>query len=173
MPRWLRVCVFLLLAAPLLIQAAGPSRVFEPRDLFSLEVAADPQITLEGSMVAYVRRSADIMTDRMRPTIWVVNSRTAEQMPVAAGPGAHSHPRWSPDGRRLAYASTAEGGAAQLFVRWMESGEAVRITGLPDTPTSVLMSHAPSPLPRDGAQPSASAGSDATSRTPRRCTASK
>ena len=61
-------------------------------------------------------------------------------MPLAAGPGAHSQPRWSPDGRRLAYISTAEGGAAQLFVRWMGSGESVRITGLPDTPSSVAWS---------------------------------
>jgi dipeptidyl aminopeptidase/acylaminoacyl peptidase len=141
MTRWLRVCPFLLLlAAPILAQPERPSRVFEPRDLFSLEVAADPQISPDGSMVAYVRHSGDIMSDRMRRTIWLANSRTAEAMPLAAGPGAHSQPRWSPDGKRLAYVSTAEGGAAQLFVRWMESGEAVRITGLPQAPTSMAWS---------------------------------
>ena len=56
-------------------------------------------------------------------------------MPLAAGTGAHSQPRWSPDGDRLAYISTAEGGQPQLFVRWMASGEAVRITGLPNAPS--------------------------------------
>jgi Tol biopolymer transport system component len=80
------------------------------------------------------------MTDRMRPSIWLVDTRSGEQMPLAAGPGAHSSPRWSPDGKRLAFISTAEGGAAQLFVRWMASGEAVRITGLPDAPGSVAWS---------------------------------
>ncbi|MFN3389616.1 MAG: S9 family peptidase [Allosphingosinicella sp.] len=115
----------------------APSPLLEGRDLFSLEVAADPQISPDGSKIAYVRRSGDIMTDRMRPSIWLVDTRTGEQMPIAAGPGAHSQPRWSPDGRRLAYISTAEGGAAQLFVRWMESGEAVRITGLPDSPSAI------------------------------------
>ena len=35
-------------------------------------------------------------------------------------------PRWSPDGKRLAYVSTAEGGAPQLYVRWMDSGESAR-----------------------------------------------
>ena len=61
-------------------------------------------------------------------------------MPLAAGAGAHSQPRWSPDGDRLAYISTAEGGRPQLFVRWMASGEAVRITGLPDAPSSIAWS---------------------------------
>ncbi|HEX8622945.1 MAG TPA: S9 family peptidase [Allosphingosinicella sp.] len=131
--------VLLLLAAPA-AAADGPSPILEARDLFSLEAASDPQISPDGTKIAYVRRSGDIMTDRMRPTIWLVDSRSGEQVPLAAGPGAHSQPRWSPDGRRLAYISTAEGGAAQLFVRWMGSGESVRITGLPDTPSSIAWS---------------------------------
>ncbi|MEA3064852.1 MAG: hypothetical protein QOJ27_1298, partial [Sphingomonadales bacterium] len=131
--------LLLLFAAPA-AAAEGPSRTFEARDLFSLEAASDPQISPDGSKIAYVRRSGDIMIDRMRPTIWLVDTRSGEQVPLAAGPGSHSQPRWSPDGRRLAYISTAEGGSAQLFVRWMGSGEAVRITGLPDTPSSIAWS---------------------------------
>ena len=131
--------VLLLFAAPA-VAAEGPSRIFEARDLFSLEAASDPQISPDGSKIAYVRRSGDVMSDRMRPTIWLVDTRSGEQVPLAAGPGAHSQPRWSPDGRRLAFISTAEGGAAQLFVRWMGSGESVRITGLPDTPSSIAWS---------------------------------
>ncbi|HYI41752.1 MAG TPA: S9 family peptidase [Allosphingosinicella sp.] len=133
------LAILLLSAAPAAAQE-GPSRIFEARDLFSLEVASDPQISPEGSKIAYVRRSGDIMTDRMRPSIWLIDTRTGEQAPLAAGPGAHSQPRWSPDGKRLAYVSSAEGGAAQVFVRWLTSGESVRITGLPDSPTSLAWS---------------------------------
>ncbi|HET9639412.1 MAG TPA: S9 family peptidase [Allosphingosinicella sp.] len=131
--------VLLLVAAPAAAQE-GPSRILEARDLFSLEAASDPQISPDGSKIAYVRRSGDIMTDRMRPSIWLIDTRSGEQAPLAAGPGAHSQPRWSPDGKRLAYISTGEGGAAQLFVRWLASGESVRITGLPDSPTSLAWS---------------------------------
>jgi dipeptidyl aminopeptidase/acylaminoacyl peptidase len=133
------IAILLLSAAPAVAQE-GPSRVLEARDLFSLEAASDPQISPDGSKIAYVRRSGDIMTDRMRPSVWLIDTRSGEQAPLAAGPGAHSQPSWSPDGKRLAYISTAEGGAAQLFVRWLASGESVRITGLPDSPTSLAWS---------------------------------
>src|SRR3546814_15334596 len=80
------------------------------------------------------------MTDRMRPSIWLIDTRTGKEMPVAAGPGAHRQPRWYPDGSRLAYVSTAEGEAPQLFVRWMDSGASVRITGLPNSPSGIAWS---------------------------------
>ncbi|HYJ30129.1 MAG TPA: S9 family peptidase [Allosphingosinicella sp.] len=120
--------------------APGPSRTFDAHDLFGLEAASDPQISPDGRRIAYVRRSGDIMTDRIRPSIWLIDVASGEQAPLVAGPGAHMSPRWSPDGARLAYISTAEGGAAQLYVRWLESGESVRITGLPNAPSSIAWS---------------------------------
>lgn len=133
--------ILLVVASPALAApATGPEPLLTGRDLFSLEVAADPQISPDGRSIAYVRSSGDIMTDRFHPTIWLIDTRSGEQMPLVAGPGAHSQPRWSPDGSRLAYISTVEGGAAQMFVRWMASGEAVRITGLPNSPGSIAWS---------------------------------
>jgi dipeptidyl aminopeptidase/acylaminoacyl peptidase len=125
-----------LLAAP----AEGPNPIFNGRDLFDLTVASDPQISPDGRRIAYVRLSNDIMTDRARPTIWLVDTATGQQSPLVAGPGAHTNPRWSPDGKRLAYVSTAEGGASQLFVRWMDSSDSARVTGLPDSPNSIAWS---------------------------------
>jgi dipeptidyl aminopeptidase/acylaminoacyl peptidase len=87
------------LAAP----AEGPNSAFTGRDLFDLSVATDPQISPDGRSIAYVRQSADIMTDRARSTIWLVDIATGKQQPLVAGTGHHFSPRWSPDGTRLAY----------------------------------------------------------------------
>ena len=43
-------------------------------DVFELEIAADPQISPDGSRVAYVRNSLDIMSDRVRANIWIVDA---------------------------------------------------------------------------------------------------
>ena len=126
------------IAAP----AAGPTRTFTGADLFNLEVASDPQISPDGRTIAYVRRSADVMTDRTRSTIWLVDADSGQQRPLLAASGSYSSPRWSPDGTRLAYVAT-EGDSPQLYVRWMAGGlppERARITGLPDSPDSIAWS---------------------------------
>lgn len=139
--KTLRLALLAALALPSAAFAQeGPSRSFQGRDLFGLEVAGDPQISPDGTMIAYVRRSNDIMTDRARATIWTIDTRTGAQTPLVAGPGSHSNPRWSPDGKRLAYVSTAEGGSAQLYVRWMASGQTARVTGLPTAPSRIVWS---------------------------------
>ncbi|MBS0502736.1 MAG: S9 family peptidase [Proteobacteria bacterium] len=142
MLRRLTFLPLLALSLPALAQPAteGPNRTFQGRDLFGLQWASDPQISPDGSQIAYVRRSHDIMTDRARSTIWLVDARTGAQSPLVAGSGAHMSPRWSPDGKRLAYVSTAEGGAPQLYVRWMATGQTARITGLPDSPGALSWS---------------------------------
>jgi dipeptidyl aminopeptidase/acylaminoacyl peptidase len=123
------------LAAP----ATGPSRYLTGEDLFNLEWASDPEISPDGRTIAYVRESNDIMTDKSRPTIWLVDVATGQQRPLLAGSGAYFSPRWSPDGTRLAYVA-AEGGSPQLYVRWMSSGESARITGLPNSPNAIAWS---------------------------------
>ncbi|GAB3375109.1 S9 family peptidase [Lysobacter rhizosphaerae] len=117
--------------------AEGPSRLLTGQDLFSLEVATDPQISPDGRTIAYVRRSNDVMTDRARSAIWLIDVASGTQAPLIAGTGSHMQPRWSRDGSRLAYVSTSDGGGAQLYVRWMKTGAAARVTGLPETPSGI------------------------------------
>jgi dipeptidyl aminopeptidase/acylaminoacyl peptidase len=114
--------------------AAAPSHVFEGKDLFSLQVVTDPQIRPDGHVIAYVRVSYDIMTDRPRRSIWLVDADTGAQTPLATGPGSSHSPRWSSDGKRLAYVASAEGGHSQLYVRWMETEQAARVTDLTEAP---------------------------------------
>lgn len=114
----------------------GPERRFTGADLFDLAIAADPQISPDGRHIAYVRRANDIMTDRAVSSIWLIDTATGRETPLAGQDGPAFSPRWSPDGARLAYVSAA-GGSAQLWVRWMDGGEAVRLTGLPTSPSSL------------------------------------
>ena len=130
------------IAAPALAQAPadGPARGFTGTDLFGLEAASDPQISPDGKRIAYVRKSNDIMSDRARATIWLIDVATGAQSPLIAGPGSHRSPRWSADGTRLAYVSGEDGKPPQLYVRWMATHATARVTGLPDSPGAIAWS---------------------------------
>src|SRR5262249_6123047 len=116
--------------------AESPSHVFEGRDLFSLQCVTDPEIRPDGKGVAYVRVSYDIMTDRPRRSIRLVDVDTGAQTPLATGAGSSYSPRWSPDGKRLAYVA-ADAGHAQIFVRWMSNEQAAPITDLAEAPADL------------------------------------
>ena len=109
-------------------------------DVFELEVATDPQISPDGRMIAYVRSSNDIMTDRTRANIWLVSSDGADHRPILSGTDSYSSPRWSHDGTRLAYVSSAEGRGPQIYVRWMDTGQTALLSNLQSAPIGISWS---------------------------------
>src|SRR6266853_6472547 len=51
-----------------------PPNRFRPIDMFDLETATDPQISLDGAKVVFVRNFNDIMKDRKRSNLWMISS---------------------------------------------------------------------------------------------------
>ena len=124
-----------------IILAAGSSAVadtedrrFRNTDIFELELALDPQIAPGGDEVAYVRQSMDIVTDRALNSIWLVDTSGNEHRPVLSGTSSYSNPRWSADGERLAYVTSAGDRGAELHVRWMDTGQTALLSNLPYAP---------------------------------------
>lgn len=104
-------------------------KVFTAADVFRLESASSPQISPDGKLVAYVRITADAMTDRFRRSIWLVDD-AGGNWPLAQGKGNYSSPVWSPDGRLLAY-SAAEDGAAEIRLFNVASWRSATLSRLP------------------------------------------
>jgi acylaminoacyl-peptidase len=108
-------------------------------DVFQLEYADDVQVSPDGSRIVYVRASHDIMTDRVRRNLWMINADGTNHRPLRSEVRSFSSPRWSPDGTRIAYVSAAEG-SPQLYVRWMDSGQTALLTNLVEPPESIAWS---------------------------------
>jgi len=135
-----KLTVAVLFLAAVALADESDLQVFLNTDVFELEVAADPQISPDGTQVAYVRQSNDIMTDRARANIWTVDVRGGRHLPVVSGADSYTSPRWSPDGSRLAYISSAEGRGPELYVRWMDTGQTALVSNLQTAPSAIAWS---------------------------------
>jgi dipeptidyl aminopeptidase/acylaminoacyl peptidase len=117
-------------------------RGFRPEDAFRLRTATDPDLSPDGRRVAFAVSAADEKEDRLCSSIWVApvdGSSTAR--PFTEGP-ADTSPRWSPDGRWLAYISTTDGQAGDAHVRLapLDGGVPARVGNLPGPVSQIAWS---------------------------------
>jgi acylaminoacyl-peptidase len=125
------IVALLIVAQPGL--AADP--VLKPMDVFDLESATDPQISADGKRIVFVRNSFDVMKDRGRSRLWIVNADGTDPRPLTDGNGNEHSPRWSPDNKRLVYISDT-GGKPQLHCLWLDTRETAKLTNLPTAPAA-------------------------------------
>ena len=127
-------CLAALLLLAVAVEA-GAAPPLSMEDLFSLEYADDPRISPDGERIVYVRRHLDKMTDRVRGSLWTIDTGGDRHRPLATGFESVAHPRWSPDGARLAWIGTRDG-ETRIWMRWMDTGEMAPISdpgGRPDS----------------------------------------
>lgn len=126
--------LLLALAAPFAASQTAGKRLITETDLFRFVWIADPQISPDGSQVAYVQVTVNEKKDGYDSALWIVGTRgEREPRRLTAGPRDLS-PRWSPDGSRLALLRPVEKDGrrqAQIHVLAMLGGEAQAVTNLP------------------------------------------
>ena len=134
----LRSQLFYLAALmPAAAQATAPA--FAPADVFALQWAEAPALSPDGRQIVYQRSFFDNKTDSRRSNLWWLDAKTGEQRPLTSGNSNDTQATWSPDGKRLAYVGVDDG-RAQIFLRWMDSGQSARLTQLEYAPSSLSWS---------------------------------
>jgi len=101
-----------------------------PEDLHRIAFVSDPQISPDGSTIAFVRKHIGEKNQYIT-NIWLVAVEDGSLRQLTTG-GKDSHPRWSPDGTRLAFISGRDKPRTQIWMIRVDGGEAHAITRLPE-----------------------------------------
>ena len=116
--------VLLALAA-----TAASADVLTIDSFIAMVKASDPQISPDGTRVAFVATVPDAKTNRSNSDIWIVSIGGGPATRLTTSDAADYHPRWAPDGRTIAFVST-RGGSAQVWTIPVDGGEAARLTNI-------------------------------------------
>ena len=108
---------------------AQTRRPLSAEDIYRFRAVNDPQISPDGAWVAYTVTSVDSTKDKSDTDIWMASWDGAQTIRVTSTPESESSPRWSPDGRWLAFVSgRQEGKGGQIWLLDRRGGEAQRVT---------------------------------------------
>ena len=121
------LCVALTEGAP---AGAQQRRAMTIEDLIVAPRVADPQLSPDGRTVLYVQTSTDGKSGRRNADIWSVPADgTGQARAVIAGERSENTPRWSPDGKRVAFLANRDG-ATQVYLANADGGDVRKLTSL-------------------------------------------
>lgn len=129
----LQASLALALAASVVAFVRADKRPITEKDLWAFTWIGDPQLSPDGSRIAYAKVVVDKKHMGYETSLWSVSAKGGDPQRLTSGT-RDSQPRWSPDGARLAFVRSIEKDGKpqppQIFVLSMSGGEPVQITEL-------------------------------------------
>jgi dipeptidyl aminopeptidase/acylaminoacyl peptidase len=128
-PTWAALAVLALLPPAVPGRAAGPPPVTID-DLLRVRNVTDARLAPDGSRVVYVVAVPDPDGGRYHTNLWLVPAQGGEPLQLTNGPRRDDTPRWSPDGKTIAFVSDRDG-SPQVWLIATGGGEARKLSDAP------------------------------------------
>lgn len=102
-------------------------RPITPDDLYRIKNVSDPRVSPDGKWIAYTVSVPNLKDNNFNSDIWVIPVSGGQPRQLTRSPQSDHSPRWSPDGRGLAFIS-ARDGVSNLYMISINGGEAKKLT---------------------------------------------
>jgi dipeptidyl aminopeptidase/acylaminoacyl peptidase len=122
-------CITLLTLAAAAERPAHAAARFTAAEMMKLKRLGDAQLSPDGSLLAFALTEIEVGATKRNSDLWLQPLAGGEPRRIAADPASDTRPRFSPDGRSLAFLSTREG-PSQVFVLDLAAGEPRKLTSL-------------------------------------------
>jgi dipeptidyl aminopeptidase/acylaminoacyl peptidase len=109
---------------------AAKSRAVTPEDLLKFQFLGNPIISPDGHTIAFTHKRVGEKNE-YATNIWTVSTDGGVPQPFTNGNKDYA-PRWSPDGKRLAFISGRTKAKPQMYLINRDGGEATRLTNFPE-----------------------------------------
>ncbi|WP_446686111.1 DPP IV N-terminal domain-containing protein [Metabacillus herbersteinensis] len=96
-------------------------------DLYALKSVTDPQISPDGTKVIYVQTSINNETDKYDSHLYIYDFEQKKHSQWTYGEGRNHSPRWSPDGKSIAFLSNRDK-ETQAYLISTNGGEPRQLT---------------------------------------------
>jgi len=116
--------------APAAVTHSAPPQPFSLDDVLRVRDVRDPQLSPDGAWVAYTVSTPDTAEDQNKTAVWMASWDGARNVRLTTSKAGESTPRWSPDGRWLAFLSSREDEHTQLWLLDRSGGEGRKATTL-------------------------------------------
>jgi len=129
-PRGFSLALFVSLLSAAAPSAGGEGRPFRFDELAKVQRVGGFSLSPDGKWIAYAISTPDVEENRSRSAIWLVSSSGGDARKLTSGEKRDSDPRFSPDGKKLAFLSNRDG-SSQIYLADLSGGEPVKATSFP------------------------------------------
>jgi dipeptidyl aminopeptidase/acylaminoacyl peptidase len=130
MKRGVALLIILAFSLSSVAKEQQPARPFQIDDLLKVRRVSDPQVSPDGRWIAYTIADTDKAANKRTSQIYLISIDGGEPRQLTNENQSSSQPRWSPDGKRLAFVSAREGESQIWIIDLADGAQAKKITNI-------------------------------------------